>query len=221
MRIAPYELSFPLAMNDPTGPPRGEGLHASDIYNSYYEQANPKRYGKKPNQPPPDLLFAVGLAWEQYFEKVLIAQGVLCARPGELVGEWKGRDIKFSPDLLICNGEDRLGEIKCAWMSSRLKPTDKDFQKYLTQGKMYAYFTGIHRVRYFVLHMVGNWRDYPFPQMRIWDIEFTKRELMDEMKTMMQHAEDERLFEKAASGELQREKTTAAKKQAHPSRNRH
>lgn len=186
-------------MNDPN---RGKGLHASDIYGSYYEQANPKRYGKKADAPPPDLLFAVGLAWEQYLEKALVANGVLCGRPGELVGEWKGKEIKYSPDLLIVNGTDKLGEIKATWMSSRVVPTHKDFAKYLSQGMMYAYFTGIHTVTYFVTHIVGNWRDYPFPIMKVYDITFTKRELMSEMTTLMNHAENEDLFAKAEAGFL-------------------
>lgn len=177
-------------------------LHASDIYNSYYAQLNPKKYGQKADQPSPDVLFAEGLAWEQYFEKMLIANGVQCFRPGEQIGEWKGRSIAFSPDLIIVNGQDRIGEIKKTWKSSRLRPTDRDFAKYLTQGRMYAYWLGLPRVRYFVNHTVGNWRDYPFPQMRYWDVEFTKREIMDEMQTMMRHAENEGLFAKAKAGLL-------------------
>ncbi len=200
MKVTPRTLPFPLATNDPN---RDRTiLHASDIYGSYYEMSNPKKYGKKPDQPSPDLLFSVGLAWEQYLEKTLIANGVQCFRPGEQIGEWKGKTVAYSPDLIITNGQDRIGEIKCAWKSSRLVPTDKDFARYLTQGKMYGYWLGIPRVRYFVMHIVGNWRDYTFPQMRVWDVEFTKREIMDEMKTMMQHAEDEQLFEKAEAGEL-------------------
>jgi len=174
-------------------------LHASEIYGSYYRQLDPKRYG---GNNDPDLLFAEGLAWEQYFEKVLIANGVQCFRPGEQIGEWKGKLVAYSPDLIVVNGHDRIGEIKKTWKSSRLKPTDKDFAKYLTQGRMYAYFQGIPRLTYYVDHTVGNWRDYTFPQLRIWDIDFTKREMADEMKTMMQHAEDEGLWEKAEAGLL-------------------
>lgn len=200
MKVVPYALTFPLAMDDPN---RNRNiLHASDIYNSYYEQSNPKKYGKKKDAPPPDMLFAEGLAWEQYFEKVLIANGVQCFRPGEQIGEWKGHEIAYSPDLIIVEERDIIGEIKKTWKSCRLKPNDKDFAKYLTQGRMYGYWLGIPRARFFVDHTVGNWRDYPFPTFRGWDIEFTKREIRDEMSTMMQHAEDEDLFAKAKAGLL-------------------
>ena len=202
MKVTPKTLDFPLAMKDPN---RSQGmLHASDIYGSYYALSNPKKYGQKKDASSPDLLFAEGLAWEQYFEKALLANGVQCFRPGEQIGYWKGKPVAFSPDLIIVNGADRIGEIKKCWMSSRVKPTDKNFAKYLTQGRMYAYWLEIPRLTYFVNHTVGNWRDYPFPQMRVWDIEFTKREIMDEMKTMMQHAEDEDLFAKANAGTLGR-----------------
>lgn len=200
MKVTPGALAFPLAMDDPNR--NRTILHASDIYGSYYAMVNPKKYGKKVGQPSPDVLFAEGLAWEQYFEKVLIANGVQCFRPGEQIGEWKGKLVAFSPDLIIVNGHDRIGEIKKTWMSSRLKPTDKDFAKYLTQGRMYAYWLSMPRVTYFVDHTVGNWRDYPFPTMKIWDLEFTKREIRDEMTTMMNHAESEGLFAKAEAGLL-------------------
>jgi hypothetical protein len=188
-------------------------LHASDIYNDYYAQANPKRYGHKDDGHDPDMLFAEGLAWEQYFEKALLARGVECFRPDTMQVEWKGHIIKYSPDLILVNAatvftklkgdnRDRIGEIKKAWKSSRLKPTDKDFAKYLSQGKLYAGWAEIPRVTWFIDHTVGNWRDYPLPTMRVWHIEFTKRELQDEMKTMMQHAEDEDLFAKAEAGLL-------------------
>lgn len=192
MKVSPKTLDFPLAMSDPN---RGKTLiHASDIYNRYYEQANPGKYGKREGDSP-DMLFAEGLAWEQYFEKALIANGVQCFRPGELIGEWKKRKVAYSPDLIITNGKDRIGEIKKTWKSSRLKPTDKDFAKYKTQACMYAYFLDIPRVTWFINHTVGNWRDYTFPQLRVWEVEFTKREILEEMRTMMHFAESEGLFE--------------------------
>ena len=176
-------------------------LHASDIYNRYYEQAEPSKYGKRDDFDL-DMLYAEGQAWEQYFEKVCIAQGMQCFRPGEQIGIWKGKKVAFSPDLIITNGKDRIGEIKKKWSSSRLKPTDKAFAKYKTQGCMYGYFMDIPRVSWFINHTVGNWRDYTFPQLRIWHVEFTKREIMEEMNAMMNFAESEDLFAKAEAGLL-------------------
>jgi hypothetical protein len=195
VKVAAGQLGFPLATNDPNR--KRSILHASDIYNAYYEKTDPHE-----GENDPDLLFACGLAWEQYFEKTIIANGVQCFRPGELIGEWKGRDIAYSPDLILVNGKDRIGEIKFTWKSSRLKPGDRKFNKYLTQGKMYAYFTGIPRVTWFINHVRGDYVKQHFAQLKVWEVEFTKREILDEMRTMMNFAEEEDLFAKAEAGLL-------------------
>ncbi len=208
MKVTPRTLGFPLAADDPNR--NRTILHVSDIYNSFYAQSNPKKYGKKDDQESPDMLFAEGLAWEQYFEVALITNGVPCFRPGEQVVEWKGKKLAFSPDLILTEGVDNhggkwrdgIGEIKKKWSSSRLVPTDKEFAKYKTQGCMYGFFLSMQRVTWFIDHTVGNWRDYTFPQMRIWEVEFTKREMRDEVMAMMRHAENEDLFAKAEAGLL-------------------
>lgn len=191
MKIKPVVLTFDLAMSDPN---RGSGLHASDIYNDYYQELEPERYRK--DGKPPDLLLALGLAWEQYLEKVLVANGVLCARPGECES---AEGIKFSPDLLLVNGLDRIGEIKLTMLSSKVGPENKKFAKYLTQGMIYAYWTDIPRVRYYVLHIKGNYAkkgDGALPQMNVWDVDFTARELRDNYRLLVQHAKNKGMLDK-------------------------
>lgn len=182
MKVKPIELTFDLAMSDPN---RSKGLHVSEIYGSYYQETEPGRYRK--DGKPPDLLMAIGLAVEQYLEKVLVANGMLCERPGELRSP---EGIYFSPDLVMLPTADRLGEIKYTLMSSKVGPTHKKFAKYLTQGKIYCYWTGIPRIRYFVLHGMGDWnrRKPPMPVLNVWDVDFTARELRDEYKLLMNHA---------------------------------
>lgn len=170
-------------------PHRGEGLHVSEIYNSLFQKLEPNRY--RSDGPIPDLPMAIGLAWEQYLEKVLVENGVLCARPGELTSE---EGIKYTPDLLIVNGEDRIGEIKTTKLSSRTDPTHKKFDKYLTQGKIYCYWAQIPRIRYYVLHLNGNWKGAHEPVMNVWDVDFTARELHDEYRLLMNHAKDEGMY---------------------------
>lgn len=192
MKVTPRELEFPLAMTDPH---RGEGLHVSDIYGSLYQDLEPERYRK--DGTPPDLLMALGLAWEQYLEKALVANGVLCARPGE---QMTAEGMKYTPDLLIVNGEDRLGEIKFTFLSAKVTPQDKKFDKYLCQGKAYAYFTDIPRVRYYVLHVNGIWsfkvEGGHFPMLRIWDVEFTAQELKENYQLLMNHAKNEGMIDR-------------------------
>lgn len=183
---------------------RGAGIHASDIYGDYFNKKRKKKnddFEMTPEQL--DLLYTIGLAWEQYLEKRLIQEGVLCARPGELESD---EGIKYSPDLLIVNGHDRLGEIKATYMSSRdCIPGNEKFEKYLGQIKLYCYWTGIPRCRFYVLYLHGNWKRGPGMKLidfKAWDIEFTARELKDNYKLMMQHARNEDLFGKAEAGLL-------------------
>lgn len=187
MKVKPVKLGFDLTMSDPH---RGKGLHASDIYNDLYQELEPERYRK--DGKPPDLLMALGLAWEQYLEKTLVSNGVLCARPGELESP---EGIKYSPDLLLVNGQDRIGEIKLTSLSTRVGPTNAKFAKYLTQGMIYAHWTEIPRVRYYVLHIHGNHKGAKFPVMNVWDVDFTARELRDNYKLLMQHARDKGMFD--------------------------
>lgn len=199
MKIKPVVLSFDMAMSDPN---RGKGLHASDIYNDYFQELEPARYRK--DGKPPDLLMALGLAWEQYLEKVLVANGVLCARPGECES---AEGIKFSPDLLIVNDVDweRIGEIKLTMLSSKVGPTSPKFAKYLTQGMIYAYWTDIPRVRYFVLHIKGNYAkkgDGAMPMMNVWDVDFTARELRDNYRLLVNHAKNKGMLDKNGNPSL-------------------
>ena len=182
---------------------RGEGLHASDIYGSFFKQLNPKKYSSDMDPLLQDILFAIGLAWEQYLEKVLIANGELVARPGELESE---EGIKYSPDLLVVNGHDRIGEIKATHMSSRdCVPGNEKFEKYLAQTKLYCYWSGIPRARFYVLYLHGDWRrgdDGKLMDFKMWDVDFTMRELKDNHKMLMQHAKDEGLFEQKHTGQI-------------------
>lgn len=192
MKVKAVVLPFDLTMNDPN---RGSGLHASDIYGDLYKKLEPERYDIRnkdgSESKPPDLLMALGLAWEQYLEKALKANGVLCDRPGELESE---EGVKYSPDLLLVNGEDRIGEIKLTSLSTNVGPTHKKFAKYLTQGMAYAYWANIPRLRYFVLHIHGNHKGAKFPKMNVWDVNFTARELRDNYRMLMNHAKDRGLL---------------------------
>lgn len=192
MKVTKVILPFPLTTNDPH---RGEGLHVSDIYNDLYQDLEPARYTR--DGVPPDLKMAVGLAWEQYLEKVLLANGELVWRPGE---QRSPEGIYYSPDLLVVNGHDRIGEIKATWLSSKVGPNHKKFDKYLCQGKIYGHWSDIALVRYYILHMCGEWnfrsKTGCDPVMNVWDVEYTARELKENHRMLMNHAKDKGLFRK-------------------------
>jgi hypothetical protein len=192
MKITPVTLPFDLAMSDPN---RGKGLHVSDIYNDYFQDTEPERYSR--DGKAPDLKLAVGLAWEQYLERTLVANGVLCARPGELRSP---EGIFYSPDLLIVNGQDRIGEIKATWLSSKVGPTHKKFDKFMVQAMIYCHWCEIPRVRFYVLHINGTWtfktKSGHDPIMNIWDCDFTARDLHTNHSLLMNHAKDKGFLKK-------------------------
>ena len=192
MKATPHTLGFPLATTDLK---RGKGIHASDIYGDFFKKLEPKKYGKgEIDDFQRDLLFAIGQAWEQYLEKVLIANGVLCIRPGEMESD---EGIKYSPDLLLVDApppKDRIGEIKATYQSSRTcLPGTKQFEKYLAQAMLYCFWTEIPRCRFYVLYIHGDWRR-KLIDFKAWDIDFTSRDLKDNHRMLMNHARDEDMF---------------------------
>src|SRR5665213_2058861 len=110
--------------------PRSPGLHVSEIYNRFYQKLEPKRY--QANSVPNPVKLAMGLAWESHLERCFLASGLQVERPPEFTTR---EGIAFSPDLLMVNGHDRIGEIKLTWMSSRASIDDPKFGKWLTQCK--------------------------------------------------------------------------------------
>ncbi len=162
---------------------RSPGLHASEIYGDLFQDLEPNRF-KRDSEPNP-IKMAVGLAWEQWLERTLQAMGELVSRPEELMSE---EGIAYSPDLLVLNGKDRIGEIKATWMSSTGAPTDPKFDKWLVQMKLYCYWTTIPDARLYGLFMCGNYKDIRDPQFLVWDISFTDMELRENHAMNMGHA---------------------------------
>lgn len=183
MKLRQRELDFELAVS-PAG--RSTGLHASDIYNDLFKDLEPDRYGDWNEEDDPDhLMMAIGLAWEVHLEKMLVLGGHLVARPPEARSP---EGISYSPDLLVVNGEDRIGEVKVTWMSSRTDLSDPKFDKYLVQNKFYCYNEQMTLARFYVLYMRGDYKDRQWPKFKIWDIEYTARELRENHAMMLNHA---------------------------------
>lgn len=180
MKITPSTVDIDLLAGSGEG--RSTGVHASDLYTSLYQALEPNRYvvGSKPNS----VKMMLGLAFEQYLEKILIAQGAKVFRPGEL---FTSDGIAYSPDLLIENGADRVGEIKVTWMSNLDDLTDPKFGKWLVQAMFYCHHVDIPRVRFYVLYINGNYRDRRDPEFVVTDIEFSSQELKDNHQMLINH----------------------------------
>jgi hypothetical protein len=199
-----------------SGSVRAEGLHASDIYGSFYADLNPKKY--KYDGPPDPLLVEIGLIFETMLEEGLIRRllannGSDVARPGEFTfrDTYKGHKvvIHYNPDLFMLNGVLRVAEIKSTWMWSTVSHEligqaqagvetaiqklrdlilDPKFDKYLSQLKFYLYMLGELLGRIYIFFVTANGRP-PFPsQLLGWDLDFTARELRLTYEMLMNHA---------------------------------
>ncbi len=164
---------------------RSPGVHASDIYGSLYAGLDPKHYAY--TEPPNPLLLALGTAWEKHFEYLLKANGLLITRPEELMSP---EGIAYSPDLLLFNGVTRLGEIKYTSKSAKDMPTEVSnnlppkADKWTCQMMLYAFWLELLDGWLAVLFNHQPWN----PDLRVYDIQWTERELGDNHKTCMNHA---------------------------------
>ena len=172
---------------------RSPGVHASDIYGDFYRRLDPKRYDFSARDADPDeepLLMVLGSAWEHHFEKLLTLNGINAYRPTELLSP---EGIAYSPDLIIFNGVTRLGEIKLTSMALDDCPTEVSnnlppkFDKYLCQIKLYLHWLEMVDAWLAVLSIRQPWR----PELRLFDLTFTPRELIDNHRMLMAHARHE------------------------------
>src|ERR1035437_2712824 len=174
---------------------RSQGLHASDIYGALYARLDPKRYDYA--GPPNHLLMSLGTAWEVQLEYLLMANGVKAHRPGELQSP---EGIYYSPDLIIQNGETRVGEIKLTSMSFDDIPDARPltcpgamislppkFDKYQTQMMLYAYWL---ELTHGWLGMVSIRKPYA-PEFRAYNISWAERELDSNYRMCMNFAKSE------------------------------
>lgn len=199
MRVRPIDVPLDLAPNDTK---RSKGLHMSDIYNDLYQELEPDRY-KKGTAPAPALL-AIGLALEQYTERLLLAAGIDAHRPPE----FRTADdyaIAFSPDLLIYNGIVRGGEIKSTFMSHREMPTESTtalppkFNKYVTQMKVYGHNLDINTWWLLAWFLKGKWEktdndDAVLAAFLPYELEFTAREMREEYDMLVSHAKHRKML---------------------------
>jgi hypothetical protein len=206
------EIQHGLHLAEPTdGYVRTPGLHASQIYGSYYQSTNPKRYDKRDAAGEPlgfDLArMEFGTSFEEALEEALIsptpiplmertrqrlAHRLLGKRPGEFTSP---EGVIFSPDYLFDepDGSMVLGEFKLTWMSGKNAPDplDERYSKWHTQMMLYCRWLEITRARLFAFFVNGG-KAKPYhehtPELSAWEICYTQRELDQNWNTMERHA---------------------------------
>jgi hypothetical protein len=183
MIVTPVKLDIDFLKSDLV---RSPGLHASTIYGELYKELEPKRYAGDIEDVNP-LLLAMGTAWEKHFEYLLLANGVKVERPEEFMSP---EGIAYSPDLILWNGVTRLGEIKLTSMSAKDMPTDvscflpQKLDKFQTQMMLYAYWLGLTDGWLAILFLNKPWA----PDLRVFDLTWTDRELADNHRMCMNFA---------------------------------
>ena len=189
MKVTPVPHDLDLLASDLV---RSPGLHMSQIYSSLFEKLEPSRYKSGGAINP--LMAAVGTAWEKHLEYLMGKAGIQVFRPGELV---TSEGIAYSPDGLLDN-QTRLAEYKVAWwMSSTDMPRTPTssfppkLSKYVCQMQSYARSLELSAARLYVLFIQGRGKD---PELLVYDIAFTARELQDNWDAMMNHARHQRLL---------------------------
>ena len=187
MRVV--EIAHGLTLAKPTeGYIRSPGLHASDLYGSFYRSLDPARYDKRDSAgeptPPDETKMELGTSFEEVLE-IALAERLLGERPGEFTSP---EGVIYSPDYLF-NDPDGLvlGELKLTWYSDRDAPHGEKFAKWLTQIRLYLYWLELQRCRLYVLFVNGDYKP-PTPRLRCWELTFTPRELADEHQMIMRHA---------------------------------
>ena len=178
-------------------------MHLSDLYNAYYQEAEPNRYK---GDTLDRVRAGLGLAFEEKVGQVMEPLiGADSGRPGELIIPGLSTPVAYSPDFILFEDRTILGEVKLTWMSSREWPRErtngfpKGANKYLTQiacqcrametpyATLIAYFVnGDNDRKHYDTGMA--------PKLLRWDIEFSKREMDEEWQTVLNHAKRRKLL---------------------------
>lgn len=174
-----------------TGERTHHRIHMSDIYGRYFDVIKPRKFNEKITEAK-DLYMEAGLSFETVLEDAIKAR-LSGQRPGELVTE---EGIYYSPDLILYNHVTRLGEIKVTWMSNTEVPREPSngwppkFDKYFVQMMAYCYHLETPYARLYAFFVNGDYRP-PRPELLAFDIEFTKRELDENWRKLLNVARTE------------------------------
>lgn len=156
---------------------RSDGVHLSQVIKDLDEALNPDRYK---NDWDLNAAAQLGVFWEMALERAYREMFAIDIGEVELDG------IIGTPDGL---GKDEDGlcleEYKCTWLSCKKSPLDVFYYK--TQGMGYCKMTGIHRMKWRILHVMGDYRGSG-PVYNVWDVRFEPEEVDENWEMLVNHA---------------------------------
>lgn len=187
-------LEIPVSIGLPKGAPRSVGVHVSAIIRSIATETGILKAEwaeelslvdvREITDPVALLRINIGLAWEAHYIPML--EGVL-DHPGEMEvnGIYMTHDGE-SVDVIITEKafdyktlEVRriVHEVKATYKSTRTVGDLSSQWMWTTQMKAYAKGLGTRFARMHVLFLCGDYKFPISPQLKVWDVEFTKEEV--------------------------------------------
>ncbi|MBU6231693.1 hypothetical protein KGP36_03410 [Patescibacteria group bacterium] len=179
----------------PTPTPRSKGVHASGVIRAIATEMGilgkpewmdvPSMADQREITDPTAILrICIGLAWEEwYILNILFTQGVI-KHPGEMFLD----DIYMSPDgesvdVIITSGKHMvvtiIHEVKATYKSINTVSDLSSQWLWLSQVKAYCKGANTRFARLHILYLCGDYK-YPLkPQLHVWDLEFTQKEIDD------------------------------------------
>jgi hypothetical protein len=128
------------------------------------------------------LRISIGLAWEAwYIPQILSEQQGVVKHPGEM----KVDGVYMSPDgesvdVIITPGNGhhlRIHEVKATYKSTKTVGDLSGQWMWLTQLAAYCKGARTNHARIHVLFLCGDYKFPLKPELRIWDVEFTREEI--------------------------------------------
>jgi hypothetical protein len=172
---------------------RSEGIHVSGLIRSIAAIMgilkpewvdDPDYIGdiREITDPAAVLRICIGLAWEEWYISNILTRDGVADHPGEMCVD----GVHMTPDG-ISTSPLTIHEVKASYKSIN---TTADFSKqwmWLTQLKCYCKGARTLYGRFHVLHICGNYKFPLSPELKCWDIEFTKKEIDTNWELMREY----------------------------------
>lgn len=179
MKLAPMDRPFPLG----SAPPRTQGCHVYDIIKSIMIDLGEKQYKESPQGR---IIMETGFLWERALESAWGEH--LGRRPGEVIVD----GVIGSPDgIKIATDKNIVEEYKCTWKSANRMPDEN--LNWLIQTKAYCFMLECTTCHLHVLHLNGDYKP-PRPMYKLWELEYSPQELIDNWSMMINHARSKGLL---------------------------
>jgi hypothetical protein len=197
MKVEPLKIPDAELLKLLSGPPnpRTVGLHLSDIIRDLLKRMDSKRYTDNPAAGLPVWRWETGFIWEEIWSRAFLRSEGVFLQP-EILFE----GVLMTPDGVHFETEQGW-EFKVTWKKA-CEPSGEEsgkFWAWFVQIKAYALALGIEKYRLVVLFVNGDYKGGG-PMIGQWEYTFTKKELRENWKMLMDHLKIMRGIESERGG---------------------